>query len=69
MLVADLIHLSASPQGVGVVSSDDDIWPGIRMALSAGASIFHIHSKKGQGTPEFYQGRLPSTYREFHLES
>lgn len=39
------------------------------MALSAGASIFHIHSKKGQGTPEFYQGRLPSTYREFHLES
>jgi hypothetical protein len=67
MLVADLIHLSSQPEATTIVSSDDDIWPGIRMALSAGGAILHVHSKRGQGTPEFYRGRLPSTYQELHL--
>lgn len=68
MLVADLIHLASQRETVGVVSSDDDIWPGIRMALSGGGSVIHIHSKKGQGTPEFYKGPLPSAYQELHLQ-
>jgi hypothetical protein len=67
MLVADLVHLASSTSRVVVVSSDDDIWPGIRTALSGGASIIHLQSKRGQSTPEFYKRAVPSSYIEIHL--
>jgi hypothetical protein len=69
MLVVDLLHLVMSGSRVAVVGSDDDLWPGIRMALSIGGSIIHMHSKKGQSTPAFYKRRVPTAYIELHLVS
>lgn len=45
MLIADLIHLAHSgEQSVAIVSSDDDMWPGIITAVHAGAHVLHIQT-------------------------
>jgi hypothetical protein len=46
MIVADLIHLAGSGETpIGLVSSDDDMWPGILSALNIGASVIHVHTR------------------------
>lgn len=46
MIVADLIHLSkAGQQSIVLVSSDDDMWPGILSVLAAGTHIIHVQTK------------------------
>jgi hypothetical protein len=46
MIVADLIHLAGCGETpIGLVSSDDDMWPGILCALNIGASVIHIHTR------------------------
>ena len=46
MIVADLIHLAGRGETpIGLVSSDDDMWPGILSALNIGASVIHIHTR------------------------
>lgn len=46
MLVSDLIHFAGSGEReIAVVSSDDDIWPGILMALDIGARLIHLRPK------------------------
>lgn len=68
MLVADLFHLVREEQNteIAVVSSDDDLWPGIRVALDFGRKIYHIHTRIGQSTPDHYKLGLPKNY--FSLE-
>ncbi len=45
MLTADLIHLAHSgEQSVAIVSSDDDMWPGIITAVHAGIHVLHIQT-------------------------
>lgn len=45
LLVADLIHFAhSSPDPVALVSSDDDMWPGILSALRNGATVIHIQT-------------------------
>jgi hypothetical protein len=68
MIVADLIHVGLERGSLTLVSSDDDMWPGIRMSLNLGASIAHVHPRRGQGSPAFYRDPAPSTYREIHLD-
>ncbi len=47
MITSDLIFLATQGQkDLVVVSSDDDIWPGIRTALELGATITLVHTKK-----------------------
>ncbi|WP_242345075.1 hypothetical protein [Anaeromyxobacter terrae] len=42
MMLTDLIHLSSQPEStICVVSSDDDLWPGIRFATLQGANVLH----------------------------
>lgn len=65
MLTADLVQLSLEGERVAVVSSDDDLWPGIRLALNLGVEVFHVHPKKGQGSPPEYRDPAPSAYSEF----
>lgn len=68
MLVSDLIFLStrgASP--LVVVSSDDDIWPGIRTALALGASIIHVHTSHSHSTAKTYLSAPSSAYIETRL--
>ena len=43
MLVSDLITLShAGEKNIGVVSNDDDMWPGVLIAMQAGSRVFHV---------------------------
>jgi hypothetical protein len=55
MLVADLIHLSANgATKIAVVSSDDDLWPGMLLAMHNGANLFHVCTK------------YASTFKQYH---
>lgn len=46
MMVADLLHLSSkAEESIVVVSSDDDLWPGMLTAMSVGTRIWHITTK------------------------
>ena len=46
MLISDLIFLAhVGEKQVVVVSSDDDMWPGIETALALGASVIRIHTR------------------------
>jgi hypothetical protein len=51
MMTADLIELGADKDSVlCVVSSDDDLWPGIRVATLRGAHVVHVvNSRKNSG--------------------
>ena len=66
MLVADLIYLAAASAGsptLVVVSSDDDLWPGIRTALHFGASVHHIHTSSRR-TSQSYTSAVTARYHE-----
>ena len=60
MLVVDLIRLAQASESIVLVSSDDDMWPGIRGALLHGARIFHVHARTD---PPQYQPLTTETYR------
>lgn len=55
MLTADLLYLvnSGSPH-IAVVSSDDDLWPGISTAIAFGASVVLVHTKQTRLLPISY---------------
>lgn len=67
MLTTDLIHKAAPSQSIAVVSSDDDLWPGIRMALHLGATVHHVHPQPGRRTPVFYSRGVTSGYTEYNF--
>jgi uncharacterized LabA/DUF88 family protein len=69
MMATDLmsLHLSSHEELV-VVSSDDDLWPVMRLLLHRGHMIYHIHTKPTRTTPSFYSQRIPaSKYIQLHL--
>ena len=46
MIVSDVIFLATQGcKDLVVVSSDDDIWPGIRTAAELGASVTLVHTR------------------------
>ncbi len=62
MLVSDLIHLAvAGAPIIGIVSSDDDFWPGIETAVAMGSTIIHLHTRN-RNTPIYYCGHITSNY-------
>jgi hypothetical protein len=68
MLTADLIYLASQGETpIAVVSSDDDMWPGIRSALALGATIFHVHTMSGRITPPAYRRSVGPGYDPLHL--
>ncbi len=62
MIVADLIQITLHNTTVVLVSSDDDMYPGIHMGLSRGARILHIHTRAHRVTPDFYLPRHLNNY-------
>lgn len=55
MLTADLIHLAlADSRNICLVSSDHDLWPGVRTALILGRPLVHVHTRHGESTPAYY---------------
>ncbi len=60
MMVADLAH--AQDQGyqdICVVSRDDDIWPGLGIAVLRARQLFHVSTAKTQRLPKYFS-ELPS---------
>jgi hypothetical protein len=47
MLVSDLVHLAHSGETcIAILSSDDDLWPGMLMAMSHGVQVVHVGTKR-----------------------
>ena len=68
MMLSDLIHYSiAGHRELAVVSSDDDLWPGILSALQYGASIRHIRTSPIPLDRYGYMTNLPASYRTSSL--
>lgn len=62
MLVVDLVRLAqAAPELIVLVSSDDDMWPGIRAALLHRARVLHVHARK---RPQQYRTLTTKTYTQ-----
>ena len=67
MLVSDLIYLAHATRGPAiVVSTDDDLWPGIRTALHLGLPVHHIHTAN-RTTPGMYASAVTNSYHEYRL--
>ena len=62
MIVADVISLASRGHECAIVSSDDDIWPGIRTAAEYGHPIYHLHCKPNQSTPVHYTKGAAENY-------
>lgn len=62
MLVSDLIYWAYRPNSpqIVVVSSDDDIWPGIRTAIAIKQPIIQLHTKRSPLHSQ-YMGRMGKT--------
>ena len=56
-IVSDLIHLALSNESeICVVTSDDDVWPGMAKAMQLGAAIYHV-DPQGHGPTRYATGR------------
>jgi hypothetical protein len=67
MLVSDMIHLAFSREPMlAVVSSDDDLWPGMLTAMSSGSHIFHITTGYPSTSP-MYLGTMNATYQSLSI--
>jgi hypothetical protein len=69
MLTSDLIYLATySGKHLVVVSSDDDLWPGIRTALALGAHTIQVHTHKGFSTRQIYARPRNCTYEAVEFD-
>jgi hypothetical protein len=66
MLTADLICLAQRENRLAIVSSDDDVWPGIQAACAMGATVFHVHTRD-RTTPGYYAAHVGASYHESKL--
>lgn len=66
MLTSDLIFSSTQSLNLGVVSSDDDFWPGIKTTLVTGKCVIQIHTKN-RPTPTFYTRTTSNNYIQKQL--
>lgn len=65
MLTADIIHVAHSTETkIVVVSSDEDIWPGVLSAVTLGTTVYHVHPKPGRTIPVRYSAGMGSQYIE-----
>jgi hypothetical protein len=63
MLTADFIHLAQTdPRILCIVSSDDDLWPGIRMALLRDRTVVHVHTQGTHRTHPTYANGVGPRY-------
>ena len=66
MLTSDLIFSSNQPSNLGVVSSDDDFWPGIKTTLANGKKVIQFHTRN-RTTPNSYTRTTYSNYIQKQL--
>lgn len=61
MLTTDLIDVATTNKRASVVSSDDDLWPGILFSISRGAVIYHLLTKT-TALPTHYARTVKTNY-------
>lgn len=67
MVVADIFHaVSSGARAIAVVSSDDDMWPGIMTAVEFGIRVFHVRTRPGP-VKNFYSGGMSRKYTSLTL--
>jgi hypothetical protein len=67
MLVADAIHLShRGDQALVIVTSDDDVWPGIISARVVGTHVIHVRTGMSSSNIS-YNDSVPGNYTEVSL--
>ena len=69
LIVADIAFqvLSEKAKEIVIVSSDTDMWPGVLLALRAGCSVIHIHTKAGWTTQKhLIRGAFKQTTPKSH---
>jgi len=47
-----------------IVTSDDDLWPGIETAIALGIHVVHIHTHSRRSTPSFYCSGYSANYTQ-----
>lgn len=62
MLVVDLIYASQSGVQVVLVSRDDDMWPGLRLAACTGSGLVHLLTKSDSNLPSYYSSLRSGAY-------
>ena len=68
MMTADVVHLSQhSTDAIVVISDDDDLWPGIHLALSNGAHIVHVRPHPDREVPRHYLALVDGEYQHLSL--
>jgi hypothetical protein len=64
MLVADAIHLSHQGERMlAIVTSDDDVWPGIISARVIGTHVIHVRTGMSSSHASYDDG-VPGKYTE-----
>ena len=68
MLIVDLIYFAqTTKESLVVVSSDDDIWPGIRFVLLQNARLIHVLTRPRQADIERYRVLESDNYQRFPM--
>jgi len=70
LIVADIAYqaLSKKAKDIVIVSSDTDMWPGVLLALQAGCSVIHIHTKTGWKTQRHLLNTLGGQMGRFYKQ-
>ena len=69
MLAADVLFNTRSDERrIAVVSSDEDLWPAIRMALQCGLYVVHVHTERGRITRAEYVRGKQAGYIQMNLQ-
>ena len=69
MLLADVVFSARlSPARLTVVSSDDDAWPVMRMAISLGTDVIHVHTLDGHSIERRYAQGLGRRYLPLRIQ-
>ncbi|HTK20993.1 MAG TPA: hypothetical protein VL442_15830 [Mucilaginibacter sp.] len=62
MLTSDMITIAQQEKRYGIVSSDDDFWPGILTSVVLGSEVYHFQTQNGRVTPKHYSKTVNQNY-------
>ncbi len=68
MIAADLFSLQLQAcRQIALVTSDDDLWPAIKLLLRLGVEVLHVQTIDGRRTPPMYSRNAGPAYTELQL--
>ncbi len=70
LIVADMAYVAYGRKAhdIVLVSSDNDMWPGVLVAIRAGCFVTHIHTKVGRRTPRHLLQTLGGPLEHFYAQ-